>query len=149
MVRLSKPQRNQDGDRMGLSSGLWKSLLCVWELLERKQVNPVACAMVSLDNSIWHQKMSHLSTQPCSCQCVNIPECGLPLLGVTRSHLHHRHKQSANSCSWQEQSHCVLAHMHLSNPLPAWLLQHLPRGQHCCPSLAWASKGKILLSCYQ
>lgn len=110
MVRLSKPQRTQDGDRMGLFSGLWKPLLCVWKLLERKQVTSLACAMVSSDNSIWHQKMSHLSTQPCSCQCVNIPECGLPLLGVTRSHPHHRHKQSANSRSWWEQSRHVSWH---------------------------------------
>lgn len=36
---------------------------------------------------------------------------------------------------------------HLSHPVPAWLLQHLPRGQHLCLSLAWASEGKTLLSC--
>lgn len=37
---------------------------------------------------------------------------------------------------------------HLSHPVPAWLLQHLTRGQHLYLSHAWASKGKILLSCW-
>lgn len=36
--------------------------------------------------------------------------CGLPLLGVTRSHLHHRHKYSVNSFSWWEQSRHVSQH---------------------------------------
>lgn len=82
--------------------------------------------------------------------CEHPRVCGLPLLGVTRSHLHHQHKYSVNSCSWWEQSRHVSWHTwHLGHPVPAWLLQHLPRGQHCCSSLAWASKGKILLSCWQ
>lgn len=82
------------------------------------------------------------------CECPRV--CGLCFLGMTRSRLHHQHKYSANSCSWWEQSGHVSQHTwHLSHYVPACLLQCLPRGQHCCLSLAWAGKGKILLSSWQ
>lgn len=92
--------------------------------------------------------MPRLEFQPHSWQCVNVPEYVASPFQVWLGAICIISKNpQQKTLAHGRDSHTVRTVWHLSHPVPTWLLQHLTRGQHLYLPLAWASKGKILLSC--